>query len=204
MKIAARSVLAASVVSLAMLFSMIARVPVAHGQAAHIRWDIHHNTSFSPPTFEAGGFASAHANDPSTITVTGSGTFVAPAGGNGSSSGVTGGGIWETFDGSHMSTGSGTYQVTGLVRWDEAPGSFGPGVIDNIAPIANARAGLAVLRVEYSDGEHGVLTISCELDGSPASIFEGITASKGFVDYWNRVAPVPNVDGNRTNFHVVH
>jgi hypothetical protein len=76
-------------------------------------------------------------------------------------------------------------------------------VIDNIAPIANARAGLAVLRVEYSDGEDGVLTVSCALPGSPASIFEGITASKSFVDYWNRLAPVPMVDGNRTNFHVV-
>ena len=37
--------------------------------------------------------------------------------------------------------------------------------------------------------------------GTPNTVFEGITASKSFVDYWNRVAPVPNVDGNRTVFH---
>jgi hypothetical protein len=194
---------AASVAAAVLLLSMTARTPIAFGQAAHIRWDIHHNTSFSPPTFEAGGFASAHANDPSTITVSGSGTFVAPAGGGGTSSAVTGGGSWETFDAKGVSTGVGTYEVTGLVRWEEAPGAFGPGVIDNIAPIADARAGLAVLRIEYSDGNDGVLTVSCALPGSPASIFEGITASKGFVDYWNPVAPVPMVDGNRTNFHVV-
>jgi len=183
---------------------MIARTPIAFSQAAHIRWDIVHFTSFSPPTFEAGGFASAHANDTTTITLTGSGTFVAPAGGGGTSSAATGGGMWETFDASGVSTGTGMYQVTGLVRWEEAPGSSGSGTIDNIAPIANARAGLAVLRIEYSDGEHGVLTVSCALAGTPDSVFEGITASKGFVDYWNRVAPLPNIDGNRTNFHVVH
>ena len=39
--------------------------------------------------------------------------------------------------------------------------------------------------------------------GSPDSVFEGITASKGFVDYWNRAAPVPMVDDNRTLFHVL-
>jgi hypothetical protein len=40
------------------------------------------------------------------------------------------------------------------------------------------------------------------LVGSPAAIFEGVTATKGFVDYWNREKPVMGVDGNRTNFHV--
>jgi hypothetical protein len=39
--------------------------------------------------------------------------------------------------------------------------------------------------------------------GAPASIFEGITASKGYTDYWSRVAPVPAVDGNRTLFHLL-
>src|SRR5215471_17775752 len=126
MKVSARWMRAASVAAVAVLLSMTARTPVAFGQAAHIRWDIHHNTSFSPPTFEAGGFASAHAEDMSTITVSGSGTFVAPAGGGGTSSAVTGGGSWETFDARGASTGAGTYEVTGLVRWDEAPGAFGP------------------------------------------------------------------------------
>jgi len=33
-------------------------------------------------------------------------------------------------------------------------------------------------------------------------VFEGVTASKGFVSYWNRQAPVDGVDANRTLFHV--
>ncbi len=37
---------------------------------------------------------------------------------------------------------------------------------------------------------------------SPDSVFEGITASKGFVDYWNREAPVPGIDASRTLFHI--
>ncbi len=77
--------------------------------------------------------------------------------------------------------------------------------------LADNRAGLAFLRVAYSDGSKGILVVSCDLPGNPPpgpagapdSLFEGITASKGFVDYWNRAAPVPRVDGNRTLFHVV-
>src|SRR5436309_5226811 len=46
--------------------------------AAHVRWDI---LNLSPPSnLGPGGFASATANDGSTITLTGSGTFVAPSG----------------------------------------------------------------------------------------------------------------------------
>jgi hypothetical protein len=204
MTIAARSILTASVVALAVLLSMTTRPPAAYGQAAHIRWDLVHFTSFSPPIFEAGGFASAHADDNSTITLTGSGTFVAPAGGGGASSTARGGGMWDTFDASGVSTGTGTYQVTGLVRWEEAPGSIPAGVTDLIDPAVDAHSGLVFLRIEYSDGEHGVLVVDCHLAvGTPNTVFEGITASKGFVDYWSRVAPVPNVDGNRTVFHTV-
>jgi hypothetical protein len=32
---------------------------------------------------------------------------------------------------------------------------------------------------------------------------ESASASKNYVDYWNRVAPVAGVDGNRTLFHVL-
>ena len=63
-------------------------------------------------------------------------------------------------------------------------------------------AGLAVLRIQYSDGERGILVVSCHLAGTPDSVFEGITASKGFVDYFNSQAPIPGVDANRTLFHV--
>lgn len=173
---------------------------VAMGQAAHVRWDIV-SVATGPPL--PGGIASARAQNCSKITLTGSGTFVAPAGGGGTSSGVTGGGTWETFSATApctcsstatgTSTGSGTYVVTGLVRWDEK-GKF---------PFDNAVGGLAILRVLFSDGSHGVLVVSCHApSGSDHAVFEGITVSKSFVDYWNRQAPVPGVDANRTLFHI--
>jgi len=112
--------------------------------------------------------------------------------------------MWETFDESGASIGTGTYQVTGLVRWEEAPGSIPSTISDLIDPAVDGHSGLAVLRVEYSDGERGVLVVSCHLAvGTPNTVFEGITASKSFVDYWNRATPVPMVDGNRTVFHTV-
>jgi len=51
--------------------------------------------------------------------------------------------------------------------------------------------------------------VSCHLPGAgppttPETVFEGITATKGFVAYWNREAPLPGVDANRTLFHVLH
>jgi hypothetical protein len=39
------------------------------------------------------------------------------------------------------------------------------------------------------------------LAGTPVTVFEGITASKGFVDYFNSQVPIPLVDANRTLFH---
>jgi hypothetical protein len=185
MKASVRSVFSAAIVSLAMLSSAAVQLPAAHAKAAHIRWDI---PSFSdqPPTLGPDGHDSALADDNTGITLTGSGTFVAPAGGAGTSSAVTGGGAWETFDKMGMPTGNGTYRVTGLVRWDEAPGML-EGIVDAIAPQYPNRAGLAVLRIQYSDGDDGVLTVSCALAGSPPGIFEGITVSKSFLDYWNRI-----------------
>jgi hypothetical protein len=186
MKAAVRSVLSAVIVSSAVLWSVTVHVPVAHPRAAHIRWDI---AAFSTPpdTLGPDGADSARAEDNTGITLTGSGTFVAPAGGAGTSSAVTGGGTWQTFDKMpEFVTEKGTYKVTGLVRWEEAPGTF-IDAEDAIAPQDPLRAGLAVLRVRYSDGEEGVLTVSCAIGGSPPSIFEGITATKGFVDYWNRI-----------------
>jgi hypothetical protein len=152
----------------------------------------------------AGGQASALDDINDKITLTGTGTFVAPSGGGGTSSAVTGGGHWMIT----LATGggsSGTYEVTGLVRWEEAPGTF-PATFDNIGDPADFRSGLAVLRIEYSDGSHGILVVSCHGLNAPDAVFEGITASKDFVDYWNRVAPsgtpsTPNA--NRTAFHLV-
>jgi hypothetical protein len=100
-------------------------------------------------------------------------------------------------------TDSGTYRVRRLIRFDLAPGTIvGTPIVDNIGDKAAAHAGLAALAIRYSDGSHGVLFVSCKLPGAPPSVFEGITASKGFVDYWNRVAPVAGVNGNRTAFHI--
>src|SRR2546427_3411394 len=92
-----------------------------------------------------------------------------------------------------------------LVRWEEAPGSF-PAAADNIGNPVNFLSGLAVLSIEYSDGSHGILVVSCHGAGTPDTVFEGITASKDFVDYWNRVPPSGTPTGpnaNRTSFHIV-
>ena len=107
----------------------------------------------------------------------------------------------------HPSGGSvecGSYLVTGLVRWEVAPGTF-PATVDNIGESSDFRPGLAVLRIEYSDGSHGILVISCHGAGTPDTVFEGITASKDYVDYWHRQAPSGTPAGpnaNRTAFHV--
>lgn len=166
----------------------------AGSQNSLIRWDIV-SIDFGTGTVSAGGVASAFANDGSEITLTGSGTFRSNPG---EPQAVTGGGTWET------ATGSGTYQVTGFVSFVLAPGTF-PLTNDNIGNEADARAGLAVLKISYSDGSHGVLIVSCHFNGTPDAVFEGVTASKGFVDYWNREAPpAPPGNADRTAFHVIH
>jgi len=173
--------------------------------AQHVRWDIV-SINFTPPlTTNAGGHASAKANDNSQITLKGSGTFVAPGeSGRGENHGVTGGGTWMTCNTAGTTCATGNYEVTGLVSWEPAP--FVPGgppprmdLIDEGIP----STGLAVLRITYNDGDRGILAVSCSsVNPAAAAIFEGITASKGFVDYWNRVAPAAGVDANRTVFHI--
>ena len=161
------------------------------------RWDIVKVTSFNPVTLFEGGFASALANDGSRITVTGNGTFDPREPDD-----VTGGGSWITYapNGTTV-TGNGTYRVQQLVRFDVAPGVMTAGTVDNIpgakGDLTDNRAGLLFVRIAYSDGSKGVLVVSCQLDGSPAAIFEGITASKGYTDYWN-----PQ-QGNITLFHIL-
>lgn len=150
------------------------------------QWDIVKNIK----PVVAGGEASALASDTSKITVTGSGTFIP------SSGFATGSGDWMTHDSKGVLTGKGSYTVTAFVTFTMAPGALPPDAIDTIAPPTTARAGLVVLRIAYSDGTEGVLTVSCMLVGTPESVLEGVTASKGFTDYWNSVvAPV-------TIFHV--
>src|SRR6266568_7502673 len=186
---------------------LIGRAAEKH-HAIVYRWDLIHLTPMGTNNvLDAGGVASDKAANGSQITLTGSGTWLAISG-HEKSQAVTGGGTWVTFDSSGTnSTGSGTYEVTRLVRFDVVPGSTpAVGGIDNIASAEDSRAGLVILRIHYSDGEEGVLTISCHGGGpvpAPDTVFEGITVTKGFVGYVDRGKPAPGVDANRTVFHVV-
>lgn len=116
--------------------------------------------------------ASARAEDGSLIVLMGNGTFTPEKRDD-----VTGGGTWTTQGRSGEASGNGTYLVTELLNWQEAP-----------ATSTTDRAGLAALRVRYSNGSEGILVVSCHLTGTPGSVFEGITASMGYVQYWNREA----------------
>src|SRR5204863_2771580 len=117
-------------------------VTVTAGGAQHVRWDIISLVGGAPPgPINPGGMASAMAPDGDTITLTGTGTFVAPGGDNGGSGAVTGGGTWRT------DTASGTYQVKELVTFVMAkPQSSTPAFIDNIGALSQRANGTAVLR----------------------------------------------------------
>jgi hypothetical protein len=167
----------------------------APGGAQHVRWDIISTTGIPPAPINPGGHASATAPDGDTITLTGSGHFVAPANGGGSSA-ATGGGTWTTTSG-----GSGTYTVTALASWRFANFQTEVGFIDNIDEGTKAN-GVAVLEIAFSDGSSGVLTVGCHGPGAPPGIFEGIATTKGFKTYYNVPTPVGGVDANRTLFHV--
>jgi hypothetical protein len=167
------------------------------GGAEHVRWDIIHLVGGAPPgPFNPGGEASATAPDGDTITLMGTGTFVAPASGGGTGA-VTGGGTWRTSGG-----GSGTYQVTSLVSWTFANfQATTPTIIDNIDDGTRAN-GTAVLRIAFSDGSRGVLTVGCHGPGAPPGIFEGVATTKDYKTYYTVPAPVAGVDFGRTLFHV--
>jgi len=171
----------------------------AGSSSDHIRWDIISVSNFAPLTIGPGGVAFALAPNDLTIKFTGSGTFVAPASG-GTSGAATGGGTWETFS-AGVSTGSGTYTVTGLTHWEFA--NFqAPGAVDLIGDTNERANGNAVLRVEYSDGSLGILGVGCHGPGAPDGIVEGVIATKDYVTYWAAEAPAPGVDKDRTLFHV--
>ena len=159
--------------------------PSAFAQAEHVRWDL---VIFAPPTVSVGGTSTAAAQDNSTITMTGSGTFVAPGGGPGSNASATGGGTWKACNAAGTVCTSGTFVVTGLVRWDQEPGKSLPPVITNdTIDDGTPTAGLVVLRIAYSDGSNGTLVVSCNLPPPNPQMFEGITATKSVVDYWRHI-----------------
>ena len=178
----------------------------ASGKAQHVSWDIVSVSPIpiAPPppvTFNPDGVATALTPGGSMITLTGSGTFVAPASGGGSNA-VTGGGTWSISGGG----GSGTYEVKELVAWEFAtPQNLligGLPVIDNTGDTTERANGTAVLRIKFSDGSWGVLTVGCHGPGAPAGIFEGIATTKGYTTFYNVPAPPPNVNTGRTLFHV--
>src|SRR5436309_13146890 len=156
------------------------------GAAAHVRWDIISTSGIPPTPLNPGGHASAMAPDGDTITLTGSGHFVAPASGGGSGA-ADGGGTWTT------SSGSGTYQVTALVSWERANVQANVGFVDNIDEGTRTN-GKAVLKLAFSDGSSGVLSVSCHGPGAPTGIFEGIATTKAYKTYYNVPAPVAGVD----------
>ena len=164
------------------------------GGAAHVRWDIISTTGIPPGPLNPGGHASAMAPDGDTITLTGSGHFVSPASGGGNGA-VDGGGTWTT------SGGTGTYEVTALVSWQRANDQANVGFVDNIDEGTRTN-GTAVLKIAFSDGSSGVLTVGCHGPGAPPGIFEGIATTKRYKTYYNVPAPVSGVDAGRTIFHV--
>jgi hypothetical protein len=190
----------------AIILLMTAAAPVS-AQASHVRWDIATVTCSAggafPCTLDPHGSATAMAVDCSipgmpagcsTITMTGSGTFDVPDDGE-SSRAVTGGGTWKVVAADKTIT-SGTFVVTELVHWEKSEPLAVPQcgtceTIDHIGDIRDAWGGLAVLRVAYSDGTKGVLTLACSGLPDPAAVTEGITASKGV--RLNNIA-IPGID----------
>jgi hypothetical protein len=176
----------------------------SHG--TRYRWDIFQVTDVTATgfTIAPGGTSTSQATfypaqlagDNSTITLTGSGTFRVNEGDD-----VTGGGNWTTAAADGTVTGTGTYRVTRLVFFELGAGTLaGAPIIDETGNLADTRAGLAVLRVHYSDGTNGMAVIVCSIAGPPA-VIEGTTATKGVVDYSNPLIP-DGTTGN-TLFHVI-
>jgi hypothetical protein len=191
--------------ALALVATLLFTTFVSAGSASHVRWDIVSLVGGNPPgPVNPGGHAEAKTPPPesATIRLTGSGTFVAPGGSNGGSGAVTGGGTWVTRSSANVVTGSGTYTVKELVRWDFASFQTAGVLTDNIVDAGRAANGTAVLRIAFSDGSQGVLTVGCHGPGAPDGIFEGIATTKGFKTYYDVQPPQAGVDANRTIFHV--
>jgi hypothetical protein len=198
-----KAVWTSGIAFLLLMVSLTIAAPAANAQADNVRWGIINITFPTPPTpqtISPGGVAFAAARNPSTLTIklTGSGTFIGPASG-GTSSGVTGGGTWQTFSGT-TSTGSGTYEVKELISWQFA--NLQTGTFIDLIDEGTRANGNAVLRIQYSDGSEGILGIGCHGPGAPAGIVEGVIATKDFVTYWDAQAPLPGVNANRTIFHI--
>jgi hypothetical protein len=191
--------------ALALVATLLFTTFVSAGSAAHVRWDIVSLVGGSAPgPVNPGGYAEAKTPPPesATIRLTGSGTFVAPGGGNGGSGAVTGGGTWVTRNSANVVTGSGNYTVTELTSWVFANFQTAGVLTDNIVGAGRAANGTAVLKIAFDDGSQGVLTVGCHGPGAPDGIFEGIATTKSFKTYYDVQPPQAGVDANRTIFHV--
>ncbi len=182
-------------------------------EKTRLRWDlirVQPGAPGQPNTLRPGGLASAwlrlnpRAPDPGSLRITliGSGTF-SPE----DPSAVAGGGAWiiQTPDFAFVSFG--TYQVTGLVSWDDGGAQTAPQGINQITgtTLGDFRNGLAVFTIAYSDGSRGVLTVSCAGPGAPPNMFEGFIVTKGFVTFASYDPPTGALlDWNRTVFTVLH
>jgi hypothetical protein len=188
---------------------MTVAAPLASAEPARVRWDIATTPCSGPGgtfpcTLNPGGAATAMAVDCSIpglpfgctrITMTGAGTFIVPEQ-DGSSRQVTGGGAWQVVSADGTTT-TGTYVVTELISWQKSEPLAVPEcgtceTTDNIGNIHEAWGGLAVLRVRYSDGTTGILTLACTGLPDPFAITEGVTASKS-VSLDNVAIPGVNV-----------
>jgi hypothetical protein len=159
-----------------------------------IRWDL---IDLTRPDIRAGGEDTASSEGETMLNLMGNGTFRP-----GHAREVTGGGTWNSDN--PVVGGSGTYRVTEFISWVRAPGTLaGTPLIDHIGTLADTRAGLAVLRIAYSDGLGGVLVLSCNLNGTPPSVNEGINASRGFVNFFMPATPAFGNHSNRTLFHAI-
>jgi len=173
-------------------------VAAGKGDNTLYRWDI---ILAPPPCIREGGTASAKALNGARITVTGSGTF---RDNPGHPQDVTGGGTWTITPGltSDPPAGGGTYEVTRFISFDLPAGGPNPNPNCIGAP-KDTRPGRLTVAIAFDDGSEGVLELGCRLPGSPASVMEGITATKGYVTFWNHEEPIAGVQGNRTLFHVL-
>ena len=172
-----------------------------------VTWDLI-NVNFAnggPTHITRGGHAKAQSTNgmhvvTAEITVTGHGTFPNT---DKCSKDVTGGGTWAVTGTTDAACfpGSGNYQVIELLSWHPAPGTLP--LPDNTGDRGTPSSGLATLRVLYDNGRRGTLTVSCDLPvGAPACMFEGITASVDYEDFWQAEKPVGGEEGNRTLFHI--
>jgi len=199
-----RLLLLGGVSAVAGVFMLTTLAGAQSGHAQSVRWDI---ISFVggafPGPINPGGVSSALAPDNTKITLTGSGTFVAPSSNKVGSREVTGGGEWTVYNAVGAVVANGHYRVKELVSWEFANfQSATPVAIDNIGDLDERANGTAVLRIKFSDGQLGILTVGCHGPGAPDGIFEGIATTKGFKTYYAVQAPAGGVDANRTLFHI--